>query len=257
MSTTTDQITDLIRATTQLKTYFEDIRSEIQAERAKLAQETADAKNQLAKESVDTKAEIMQWTSAHQDNFSFTDTLMDHRDKPITLEPRFKTLSEAQSFSFQRKDDYEPSRCYADLQNRLPAQPVWYSEPKPTQFTRRASAYANIAIGSKPHPNPKPVNHIALLHDKIGAHHRLLITGSPTPNYSEPRLFMGHSINTNLEIKGQSYGITHYDDLIALAENVSHNISIGFSFVRIINLGPYPIHIKGFWIIYHGYLNQA
>ena len=117
--------------------------------------------------------------------------------------------------------------------------------------------YANISVGTNPHPNPKPVSRIALLHNQIGAHHRWITTGRPTPNYREPRLFMGLDRHHNLEIKGQSYGVTHYDDLMALAENESHNISIGFSHVRIINLGPYPIQVKGFWIIHHGHIKEA
>lgn len=68
---------------------------------------------------------------------------------------------------------------------------------------------------------------------------------------------MGKSRNANLEIKGQSYGVTHYDDLLSLAENETHNLNIGLSHVRIINLGPHPIQVKGFWIIYHGHQQEA
>ncbi len=196
------------------------------------------------------------WLNTRHVGFSLTDTLMDHSDSPITIEPRFGTLQEATDFQFNAVEDYAPDDNYLDINSRIPGQMVWFSEPEPTQFPRKVSVYANISVGELAHPSPKPVNRIAILHNRIGAHHRWITTGDPEPNYAQPRLFMGKDELGNLEIKGQSWSITNYDDMIAIAENENHNLTVGFSQVRIINLGPLPIHIKGFWIIHHGYQRE-
>ena len=205
----------------------------------------------------DSQVLVQQWLDTRHVGFSLVDTLMDHSNGYITLAPRFGSIEEATSFEFNSADDYVPTGCYTDIANTVPATPNWFSEPVSTQFTGRLSVYANISIGSAPHPSPKPVTRIALLHNSIGAHHGWITTGSPTPNYRDPRLFMGKGRHENLEIKGQSYGVSNYDDLVSLAENETHNVSIGFSHVRLINLGPYPIHIKGFWMIYHGHQKES
>jgi hypothetical protein len=111
--------------------------------------------------------------------------------------------------------------------------------------------YACIAVGDNPHPSPKPETRIALLNNRPGAYHNWVTTGNPTPNYKEPRLMGGQPINANRLIKGQSYAITNYDDLMALHQNEKYYFELSDS-IRIINLGPNVIHIKGFWIVYHG-----
>ena len=198
-----------------------------------------------------------QWLDTRHVGFCLVDNLLDLRDDYIALQPRFSSLAEAEAFTFDSADDYAPEGCFIDLANKIPPRANWWSEPYTTQFTGRASAYACIAVGNQPHPTPKPVNRIAVLNNHIGAHHRWLLTPRPTPNYAEPRVFMGHSRNANLEIKGQSYSVSHYDDLLSLAEHEAHTLSIGFSHARIINLGPHPIYIKGFWIVYHGHQKET
>ncbi len=183
--------------------------------------------------------------------FGLTDTLMDHRDAPVTLQPRFASLQNAIDFSFSAAEDYAPEGSYLDLALTMPGQQNWWSEPKSGQFTRKVSVYANIAVGGAPHPNPKPVTRIAMLHNVIGAHQQLMTNPSYTPDYSKPRLFLGKAEMESFEIKGQSWGITNYDDLVALVENELSNFSMGTSMIRIINLGNVPIHVKGFWIIHH------
>ena len=53
--------------------------------------------------------------------------------------------------------------------------------------------------------------------------------GGPAADYARPRLFMGKSRNENFQIKGQSYSVTRYDDLMAIAENEYHNLPKGLS----------------------------
>ena len=238
MSTQPEQVNGLIAAVNGLKSYFEGARQGFESEMEKHGN-----KHQA-------------WLDTRHVGFSLTDALMDHSDSAITLQPRFSTIEEAEAFSFNSSDDYAPSGCYTDLQSKVPTTVNWFSEPYCTQFTEKASVYASIAVGNSPHPSPKPVSRIALLHNQIGAHHQLMTCGA-TPEYDKPRSFMGKDRNKNLEIKGQSYGVNNYDDRMMFAENESYNMSVGFSYVRVINLGPYPIHVKGFWILYHGHNKEA
>ncbi|WDE02074.1 hypothetical protein [Thalassomonas actiniarum] len=223
-----------------------------------------DNKIQLIDQKVaQAQTQFQQWLDTRHVGFSLTDTLLDHSDSYISIPPRFSTLEEAEAFSFNAAEDYAPQNgegtesYYADIYSKTPGATNWYSEPGPTQFTGRKSVYANISVGTAPHPSPKPVNRIAVLMNSIGSHHRWITTGDPTPNYAQPRTFMNQSINANREIKGQSYGVTNYDDLMAFHENEAAGFPVGFSTVRVINLGPYPIQIKGFWLIHHGYQKEA
>jgi hypothetical protein len=186
--------------------------------------------------------------------FCLVDTLMDGTKTPITLNPRFASIQNAIDFQFSAPEDYAPTGCYTDLQSTMPAQQVWYSEPAPKMFTNRVSIYANIAVGSNPHPSPKSEVRVAILQSVIGEYHQLVTTLNPIPNYSEPRLLLGKANMESFSLKGRSYEITNYDDLFALAENELSNFSVGFSFIRIINLGNLPIHIKGLWMVHHGEL---
>lgn len=97
-----------------------------------------------------------------------------------------------------------------------------------------------------------PETRIALLNNSIGAHHNWVTTNNPTPNYREPRLMGCLSINANRVIKGQSWCVTMYDDVMALHQNQKYSFHAGTDHIRIINLGPNKIHVKGFWIVYHG-----
>ena len=237
MSTQPEQVNRLIESVNNIKDYFEGHRASLESRQA-----LSEQKHQT-------------WLDTRHVGFALTDTLIDHSDSPITLQPRFSTLAEAEAFEFNSSDDYSPAGSYTDLQSAVPATTNWYSEPFCTQFTETASVYASIGVGNSPHPTPKPVSRIALLHNQIGSHHQLMTCGA-TPEYNKPRVFMGKDRNKNLEIKGQHYG-SNYDDRMMFAENESHNMSIGFSYVRVINLGPYPIHVKGFWILYHGHQKEA
>ena len=211
----------------------------------------------------EAQSQFQQWLDTRHVGFSLTDTLLDHSDSYISIPPRFSTIEEAEAFSFSAAEDYAPQdaagevKYYSEIYSKVPGATNWYSEPAATQFTERKSVYANISVGSAPHPSPKPVSRIAILMNSIGAHHQWITTGNPTPNYAQPRAFFNNSNNVNREIKGQSYGVTRYDDLMAFHENESVGFPVGFSTVRVINLGPYPIQVKGFWILHHGYQKEA
>jgi len=213
-------------------------------------------------EVVHAKNKFDNWLNTRHVGFSLVDSLLDHSNDYITIPPRFKTIEEAEAFRFNTADDYAPTdetkeiKYYADVYLKMPGSLNWFSEPSPTQFTGKKSAYGNIAIGTLPHPNPKSVNRMALLMNRIGAHHQWMTTPDPIPNYSQPRVLFNNGINANREVKGQSWGITNYDDLMAFHENEAAGSSPGFSTVRVINLGPYPMHLKGFWIVNHGYQKE-
>lgn len=183
--------------------------------------------------------------------FCLTDTLMDFSDTPISLNPRFESLQNAKDFEFSAAEDYAPEGCFVDLYSKTPGQQVWWSEPAPTQFTGRVSIYASIAVGTNPNATPKAESCISVLQSNNSGYHQLISTGSAVPNYTEARLLGGIPEMESFQLKGQSWGIIGNNDLFALAENEPFTLGIGFSFLRLINLGNQPIHIKGLWIVHH------
>ncbi|KZN57599.1 hypothetical protein N473_06870 [Pseudoalteromonas luteoviolacea CPMOR-1] len=198
------------------------------------------------------------WLATKHVGFSMVDTLKDQTTTPITLPARFGTLAEAAAFQFSTASDYAPHAVdadgnvthsyYTELYATLPGKAVYYSEPAPSQFTGRISVYMNVAVGDNAHPSNKPTGRIAVLINSLGAESQW--TTVPH-DFTTPRTLVNQI--SNMEIKGHSWSITNYDDLVAIAENVESPLSAGFSTVRIINLGPEPIHIKGLWIVHHGH----
>ncbi len=211
----------------------------------------------------DAQAGILASAKQYSDllpNFALTDTLLSLRDPYVTVPARFATIAEAEAFEWGAAIDYNPqvdvngtlTNCYKDFATGVPSATGNYTLPKQTQFTKRVSIYAAISVGSNPHPrlygNSASLARIAVLHSSHGASQYLML--SAPPDYSKPRTPRPELKNYLLD--GQSHGITMYDELIPLAENIVDPFSWGLSFLRIINLGPLPIHIKGLWILHHG-----
>lgn len=210
------------------------------------------------------EAQLQQWLATRHVGFALTDTMIDNNEPYISLEPRFTSLAEAQAFTFSAAEDYAPVdatddtiKHYADLISNVPGVPGWFSEPGPSQFTGRKSVYANIGVGLLPHPTPKPVNRIALLINSIGSTGTWSHADTTGLLYDQPRTLLYDPQNANREIKGQSWGVTAYNDLFAFHENQPGDFNVGFSTVRVINLGPNPIQIKGFWLIHHCHQKEA
>ncbi|KZX00995.1 hypothetical protein JL49_08025 [Pseudoalteromonas luteoviolacea] len=197
-----------------------------------------------------------QWLSTRHVGFSLVDTLMDQSNTPITLPPRFATLEEAETFQFSAAEDYSPETNelthYTDFYNNMPGRMTWFAKPSPTQFTGHVSVYANIAVGNT---SQLADSRIAVLMNRLGAT-STWIEGQQT-EYNKPRALLFNSENLNLKITGSAWGITNYDECIALAENAENTLSAGLSTIRIINLGHEPIHIKGLWIVHHGHNKEA
>lgn len=158
------------------------------------------------------------WIDEHGYTFSLTDSAMDHRGSPISLGPRFDSLAAATQFEWASVDDYAPEKCYTDIALRMPAfAGHWYSEPMHTQLDNRISV-------------------IAVLHSSIGSYHQWITMG-PEADPTCLRAFLNQEKFKNFEIKGQSSGITNYDDYMMLAENALNTLGVGTSTIRIINLG--------------------
>ncbi|MFT4925631.1 MAG: hypothetical protein ACI8WB_001724 [Phenylobacterium sp.] len=209
------------------------------------------------------EAQFNIWKETKHVGFGLTDTLMDHSDPFIRVAPRFSTIEEATAFTFSAADDYAPvdandaqNKHYTDLNPKVSTDLVWFSHPQPTQFTGRLSVYANISVGLLPHPSPHPINRIAILMSANGAHHQWIQSGAVV-DYTAPRVFCYDGTNANRQIIGQSYGVTAYSDLMALHENQVVSLPNGMAAVRIINLGPHEIQVKGFWMIHHGHQKES
>lgn len=220
--------------------------------------------SQIETQQAAANAKFDEWLNTRHVGFGLVDTLMDHSQPYITLPPRFATLEEAEAFQFSSAFDYAPTTQidadnsvshYVDLNAKLPGGTNYYSEPYPTQFTKKVSVYASISVGDNPHPAVKPVARLAVLMNRHGAVSSWI--NSSDSDFSKPRTLLYDESKANMEIKGHSWGVTNYDDLIALAENEPNSMGHGFSAIRIINLGPEPIYIKGLWIIHHGHNKEA
>jgi hypothetical protein len=203
--------------------------------------------------------------------FGLVDTLWDASATPIKLEPRFASYQNAVDFEFSAAEDYAPENCFVDLRRKIPGivGKNYLSTISPyandsyqssKQLTGVVSLYANIAVGTRHGGQEDPANlgkygaqtRIALLANSIGSHHQLVTTGNPTPNYREPRYFLNDAKYRSLNLHGQNWGTTNFNDLFALAENVAMPRIFGNTYIRLINLGNQPIWIKGAWFVYHG-----
>jgi len=198
-----------------------------------------------------------------------------------TLEPRFST-DPGRSWRFTTSGDYSPGTAggsgtsYADFTLTRAGQQAWFSRVASgetdnmpngnqgdlyeTSFQNNAnmiSFYANIHVGDAPHPysNP-PTTRIAILQNYFGAYHQFQTTGSPTPNYSEPRVWNNEQRFQNYAIRGQSWGITNYDDYLELSKGADFGMGIGVAYIRIINLGPVRIHVNELAIYHHGVVDR-
>ncbi|TQF69544.1 hypothetical protein [Pseudoalteromonas luteoviolacea] len=207
------------------------------------------------------KEQFEDWLNTRHVGFSLVDTLHDRSSSPLLLPPRFSTQAEADQFTFSSANDYAPQSTidnvdtahYVDVFATMPGEMNFFSEPTPSQFTGRVSVYASISVGEAPHPNPKSRAQVALLMNNLGTPHPWITTNSATPNFAEPRALLSDPANTNKTLLGQSWLVNAFNDVAALAENVPNTFGIGFSALRIINLGPNPIAIKGLWIVHHGH----
>ena len=186
----------------------------------------------------------------------FVDTYMDLRDPFVTLQPRYTNEPAAEAFRFNTAEDYAPVGSFLDLACRTPGGTTEWangSQPAPTQFNRKISIYACIAVGDKPHPEyyglPESIARVSLLFNKFGPPHQWITTGAATPNYSEPRIV--HETLHNFKFAGQSSGVTSYDDIVNLGELLPDPFDFGHSHLRLINLGTLPIHVKGLWVVKH------
>ena len=61
---------------------------------------------------------------------------------------------------------------------------------------------------------------------------------------------------SNFLVTGQSWGVSNYDDVGALLEYASMALAVGCANIKICNIGPYNIHVKGIWGILHGALDM-
>ena len=171
-----------------------------------------------------------------------TDVLMDLTDAPITLAPRFTDVAQAAAFDFMTAEDYAPAGSFVDLATTLPGRSIGNSEPAPRNAQNKCSVYLCAGVGNNPQSNPKSQTRVAILFNQIGAYHGWITTYNPTPNFNEPRTLFAHT--RNMELRGISYGVSHYDDWFEIAHNENNPTGIGLSHVRIINLGTEPLHVK-------------
>lgn len=194
---------------------------------------------------------------------------------PVTLYPRWRD-STANSFTFQNAGDYAPSaaaggNAYADIPfSTYPGNGQWYNDVYDNQVGRRSgtassltdvyrtSLYANIDVGQSPHPGGDYSNtRLAILYNGIGAYHSWITTGSPTPNYNEPRVLCDSKPGfENFRISGQNYASGGYNSWRCLFHYWSW-APVNCSHLRIINLGGNDdtrsmIVIRGLVLIMHG-----
>jgi hypothetical protein len=176
----------------------------------------------------------------------------------ITVNPRYNN-STADTKLFDSPGDYAPSaasggNAYVDI--TLPMFPhhgTWYNNTHDSSFGRRngnagtaigdigkVSLWAQLGVGDHPHPGFNySYTYLAMLTNAAGAHHQFITTGSPTPNYNEPRTIGGgNSLNTfaNFRVSGQFYAGGAYGGWYCLANHVN-GLFASSDMIRIINLG--------------------
>lgn len=175
----------------------------------------------------------------------------------ITIDPRYND-STADSFSFTSSGDYAPAaasgngNAYYDIDLPMFTHSTnWYNYTHDNNSGRRSSSsataisdlnrvsiWAQLGVGDSPHPGyDYSYTHMAILKNHPGAHHQYVTTGSPTPNYSEPRTLRDGDLNfANFRVSGQYYGSGAYGGWYCLA-NYQSNICNTATTIRIINLG--------------------
>ncbi len=176
----------------------------------------------------------------------------------ITLNPRYND-STADTKLFNSSGDYAPGaaaggNAYVDL--ALPMFPhhgTWYNNTHDSNSGRRngnagtaigdigrVSLWAQLGVGDSPHPGfDYSYTRVAMLRNAAGAYHSFIRTGSPTPDYTEPRTLDGsNSLNTfaNFKVSGQFYAGGAYGGWYCLANHVS-GLFESSDTIRIINLG--------------------
>ena len=197
-----------------------------------------------------------------------------------TLKARYQT-NVGRSWRFSTNGDFSPANydntgnAYADFYCTCPGESRWFSRVATSETdnmpnggqgdkyeetfsgnANRISMYMDIHVGYAPHPYSDPPRaRLAILMNWIGAYHYYTY-GGPTFNPDAPRVFNNESQFENYEIRGQSWGITNYDDLLEMCKGHSDNMGIGTDRIRIINLGPTDIHVNGIWIFHHGVLDR-
>jgi hypothetical protein len=175
----------------------------------------------------------------------------------ITLNPRYND-STADTKLFDSAGDYAPGAAagggaYVDL--TLPMFPhhgTWYNNTHDSNYGRRngnagtaigdigrVSLWAQLGVGDSPHPGfDYSYTRVAMLRNAAGAYHSFITTGSPSPNYNEPRTLGGTSLNTfaNFKVSGQYYAGGAYGGWYCLANHVG-GLFESSDTLRIINLG--------------------
>ena len=174
----------------------------------------------------------------------------------VTVNPRWND-STADTFTFSSAGDYTPAaasggNAYVDISLPMfPHHSTWYNNTHDTNYGRRdgsgtaigdigkVSLWAQLGVGDSPHPGyGYSYTRLAMLTNQAGAYHSFITTGSPTPNYNEPRTLGGTGLNTfaNFKVSGQYYAGGAYGGWYCLANHV--NGLFGSSdMIRIINLG--------------------
>lgn len=176
----------------------------------------------------------------------------------VTINPRYND-STADTKLFSSSGDYAPSaavggNAYVDLDLPMfPHHSNWYNNTHDSNSGRRngnsttaisdigrVSLWAQLGVGDYPHPGyDYSYTRLAMLKNAAGAYHQYITTGSPTPNYAEPRtLDGGNSLNSfaNFKVSGQFYAGGAYGGWYCLANHVG-GIFENSSTLRIINLG--------------------
>lgn len=175
----------------------------------------------------------------------------------ITIDPRYND-STADSFSFSNSGDYAPAaasgngNAYVDIELPMFTHSTnWYNNTHDSNVGRRSgtsetaisdlnrvSIWAQLGVGDSPHPGYNySYTHMAILKNHPGAYHQYVTTGSPTPNYNEPRTLRDGDLSfANFRVSGQYYGGGAYGGWYCLANYIS-NICNTATNIRIINLG--------------------
>jgi len=201
---------------------------------------------------------------------------------PVLIWPKYNN-STANTKTFSSAGDYSPNAAagggnlaYADLTLSNYTHTVsWYNRVHDNDAGRRsgtdtgisdlnrASIYAQIQVGDYPHPGVgASKTHLSMLYNQAGAHHALITTGSPTPNYAQPRVLGGNiSAFENFEISGQGYSQGAYGGWYCLAHYIPH-LTGSSHYIRVINWGGMAdsrskIVINGFVVLLHGETGQS
>ena len=174
----------------------------------------------------------------------------------ITINPRYND-STADTKLFTSSGDYTPTAAsggsaYVDIALPMfPHHSSWYNYTHDSNYGRRnnngtaisdisrVSLWAQLGVGDSPHPGyDYSYTRVAMLCNAAGAYHSFIETGSPTPNYGEPRTLGGYGLNSfaNFKVSGQFYAGGAYGGWYCLANHVG-GLFQNSDTLRIINLG--------------------